>query len=187
MFLWIEAVRVRKVPVNKITKGRRLALPALRFFEAFSRSRRSYMPRPTPLAGTQGRTRRSLSWAESHSRHQRRRHVAQLSPARRAMVGAIRFGPHPIPLHFTSWIDTLNGGARHHGHSELPQRPPVHSLQVNSPWRPEIRRTDRADLQIFAPRTWGVNRKPPQQLAVSKEICGKKLDTQTIRRPLLAA
>ena len=135
---------MRKVPVNKITKGRRLALPALRFFEAFSRSRRSYMPRPTPLAGTQGRTRRSLSWAESHSRHQRRRHVAQLFPARRAMVGAVRFGPHPIPLHFTSWIDTPNGGARHHGHSELPQRPPVHSLQVNSPWRPEFdERTER--------------------------------------------
>ena len=89
------------------------------------------MPRPTPLAGTQGRTRRSLSWAESHSGHQRRRHVAQLFAARRAMIRAVRFSPHPIPLHFTSWIDTLNGGARHHGHSELPQRPPTHSAEVS--------------------------------------------------------
>jgi len=108
---------------SKNTKGRRLALPAPRFFEAFSRSRRSYMPRPTPLAGTQGRTRRSCSWAESHSRHQRRGHVPQRFSARRAMVGASGIGPHPISLHFTSWIDTPNGGARHHGHSELPQRP----------------------------------------------------------------
>jgi hypothetical protein len=187
MFLWIEAVGLGKVPVTIITKGRRLALPALRFFEALSRSRRSYVPRPTPLAGTQGRTRRSWSWAESHSWHQRRRHVAQLFPARRAMVGAVRFSPHPIPLHFTSWIDTLNGGARHHGHSELPQWPPTHPAEVSSPWRPEIRRTDRADPQIFAPGTWGVNGKPPQTLVVSKEICGKTLGTRTIRRPLLAA
>ena len=116
---------------SKNTKGRRLALPAPRFFEAFSRSRRSYMPRPTPLAGTQGRTRRSCSWAESHSRHQRRGHVPQRFSARRAMVGASGIGPHPIPLHFTSWIDTLNGGARHHGHSEFPQRPPTHSAEVS--------------------------------------------------------
>jgi len=172
---------------SKKTKGRRLTLPALRFFEAFSRSRRSYVPRPAPLAGTQGRTRRSLSWAESHSRHQRRRHVAQLFATRGAMVGAVRFGPHPIPLHFTSWINTLDSGARHHGHSELPQRPPTHSAEVSSPWRPEIRGTDRADLQIFPPCTWGVNRKPPQPLVISKEICGKTLHTRTIRRPLLSA
>ena len=127
----IEAVRVGKVPVRIKAKGRKLALPAPRFFEAFSRSRRSYMPRPTPLAGTQGRTRRSSSWAESHSRHQRRRHMAQFFPARRAVIGAVRFGPHPIALHFTSWIDTLNSGARHHGHSELPQRPPTHPAEVS--------------------------------------------------------
>ena len=90
------------------------------------------MPRPTPLAGTQGRTRRSRSWAESHSGHQRRRHVAQFFAARRAMIRAVRFSPHPIPLHFTSWIDTLNGGARHHGHSELPQRPPTHPAEASS-------------------------------------------------------
>ena len=172
---------------TKNTKGRRLAPPALRFFEAFSRSRRNYVPRPTPLAGTHGRTRRRLSWAESHSRHQRWRHVAQRLPARGAMVGAVGFSPHPIPLHFTSWIDTLNSGARHHGHSELPQRPPTHSLQVNFPWRPEIRRKDRADLQIFPPCTWGVNRKPPQPLVISKEICGKTLHTRNIRCPLLSA
>jgi hypothetical protein len=187
MFLWIEAVGLGKVPVTIITKGRRLALPALRFFEAFSRSRRRCAPRPTPLAGTQGRTRRSLSRAESHSWHQRRRHVAQRFPASRAMVGAVCFGPHPIPLHFTSWIDTLYGGARHDGHSELPQRPPTHSAEVSSPWRPEIRGTDRADPQILAPRTWGVNGKPPQPLVVSKEICGKTLGFLTIHRPSLAA
>ena len=116
---------------SKITKGRRLTLPALCFFEAFFRSRRSYVPRPTPLAGTQRRTRRSRSWAESHSRHQRRWHVAQFFPARRTTIGAGCIGPHPIPLHFTSWIDTLNSGARHHGHSELPQRPPTHSAEVS--------------------------------------------------------
>jgi hypothetical protein len=148
------------------------------FFEAFSRSRRSYMPRPTPLAGTQGRTRRSSSWAESHSRHQRRRHMPQLFPARRAVVGAVRVGPHPIPLHFTSWIDTLNGGARHHGHSELPQRPPTHPAEVSSPWRPEIRGADRADPQILTPRTWGVNGKPPQQLVVSKKSVEKHSASQ---------
>src|SRR5579864_9362524 len=120
-----------KLLLSKITKGRRLALPALRFFEAFSRSRRSYTPRPTPLAGTQGRTRRSRSWAESHSWHQRRRHVPQLFSARRATIGGGGFSPHPIPLHFASWIDTLNSGARHHGHSELPQRPPTHSAEVS--------------------------------------------------------
>jgi hypothetical protein len=120
-----------KLLLSKITKGRRLALPALCFFEAFSRSWRSYTPRPTPLAGTQGRTRRSCSRAESHSRHQRRRHVPQLFAARRATIGAGGLGPHPIPLHFTSWIDTPNGGARHHGHSELPQRPPTHSAEVS--------------------------------------------------------
>ncbi len=73
------------------------------------------------------------------------------------------------------------------GHSELPQRPPVHSLQVNSPWWPEIRGTDRADLQIFAPRTWGVNGKPSQPLVVSKEICGKTLGFRTGRPLFLAA
>jgi len=120
-----------KLWLSTITKGRKLALPAPRFFEAFSRSRRNYMPRPTPLAGTQGRTRRSSPWAESHSRHQRRRHMAQFFPARRTTVGAGGFGPHPVPLHFTSRIDTLNSGARHHGHSELPQRPPTHPAEVS--------------------------------------------------------
>jgi hypothetical protein len=128
-------------------------------FDAFSRSPRKNAPRPTPLAGTQGRTRRSWSRTESHSRHQRRRHVPQRFSASRAMVGADSLGPHPIPLHFTLWIDTLHGGARHNGHSELPQRPPTHPVEVSSPWRPEIRGTDRADPQIFAPRTWGCQRK----------------------------
>jgi hypothetical protein len=136
-------------------------------FEAFSRFPRRIAPRPAPLAGTQGRTRRSRSRAESHSRHQRRRHVAQRLPASRAMVGADRLRPHPIPLYFTLWIDTLNSGARHNGHSELPQRPPTHPAEVSFPWRPEIRGTGRADLQILALRSWGVNGKPPQPLVVS--------------------
>ena len=127
-----NAVTGRAALLLKITKGRRLALPALRFFEAFSCSRRCCTPRPTPLPGTQGRTRRRRSWAKSHSRHQRWRHVAQRFPARGAMVGASNIGPHPIPLHFTSWIDTLNSGARHHGHSELPQRPPTHPAEASS-------------------------------------------------------
>jgi len=59
--------------------------------------------------------------------------VAQRLPARRAMIRAVRFSPDPIPLYFTSWIDTLNGGARHHGHSELPQRPPAHSFASELP------------------------------------------------------
>ena len=139
------------------------------------------MLRPTPLAWTQGRTRRSRSWAESHSRHQRRRHMPQCLSAGRAILSAGGIGPHPIPLHFTSWIDTLNSGARHHGHSELPQRPPVHSLPVNSPWRPEIRGTDRADPQILALRTWGVNRKLPLQVVVPKEICGKAVEFRRSR------
>jgi len=141
------------------------------------------VPRPTPLAGTQGRTRRSRSWAESHSRHQRRWHMPQRFSASRAMLGAGGIGPHPISLHFTSWIDTLNSGARHHGHSELPQRPPVHSLQVNSPWRPEIRRTDPADPQILAPHSWGVNGKPPPQLVVAKI----SVEKQSISRPFSAS
>src|SRR5258708_26531791 len=172
---------------SKNIKGRRLALPALCFFEALSRSRSSYAPRPTPLAGTQGRTRRSRSWAESHSGHQRRRHVAQLFATPRAMIRAVRFSPHPLPLHFTSWIDTLNSGARHHGHSELPQRPPTHPAEASSPWRPEIRGTDRADLQIFAPPTCCLNAKPSQPLLVSKEICGKTLGFRTGRPLFLAA
>ena len=131
------------------------------------------------LPGTQGRARRCRPRPEPHARHQRRRHMPQRLPASRAILRASRIGPHPIPLHFTSWIDTLNGGARHHGHSELPQRPPVHSLQVNSPWRPEIRRTDRADLQIFAPRTWGVNRKLPQPLVVRKKSVEKRSASQS--------
>ena len=49
--------------------------------------------------------------------------MAQFSPAPRTKIGAVGFRPHPIPLHFTLWIDTLNRGARHYGHSELPQRP----------------------------------------------------------------
>jgi hypothetical protein len=112
------------------------------------RSPQRNAPRPAPLTGTQGRARRSRSRAESHSRHQRRRHVPQRLPARRTMIGAGGIGPHPIPLHFTLWIDTLNGGARHHGHSELPQWPPTHPAEVSSPWRPEIRGADRADLQF---------------------------------------
>jgi hypothetical protein len=186
MFLWIEAVGLEKVPVTIITKGRRLALPALRFFEAFSRSRRSYVPRPTPLAGTQGRTRRSRSWAESHSWHQRRRHVAQLFPARRAMVGAVRFSPHPIPLHFTSWIDTLDGGARHHGHSELPQRPPTHPAEV-SPFGGQrfderTERTSKFSLRALAAST----ENHPNRLWSPKKSVEKTLDSRT-RRLLLAA
>ena len=147
------------------------------------------MPRPTPLAGTQGRTRRSLSWAESHSRHQWRRYVPQLFPARRATIGAGGFGPHPIPLHFTSWIDTLNGGARHHGHSELPQRPPTHPAEVSSPWRPEIRGKDRVDTQILARRTWGVNRKPCEPHGVPKKSVEKHFSQSSAARlsPLIDA
>ena len=96
------------------------------------------------------------------------------------MVGAVRFSPHPISLHFASWIDTLYGGARHHGHSELPQRPPTHSAEVSSPWRPEIRGTDRADLQIFVLRAWAVNRNRPQQRVVTPQICGKTTSFPTI-------
>ncbi len=133
LYSWFcRARRLRRsASAPKIIKGRRLALPALHCFEAFSRSRRSCVPRPTPLAGTQGRTRRSRSWAKSHSWHQRWRYVPQVFSARRATIRAGGIGPHPISLHFTSWIDTLNGGARHHGHSELPQRPPTHPAEVS--------------------------------------------------------
>lgn len=105
--------------------------------------------------------------------------MSQRFSASRALLGAGGVGPHPISLHFTSWIDTLNGGARHHGHSELPQRPPTHSAEVSSPWRPEIRRTDRADPQILAPHSWGVNGKPPPQLVVAKI----SVEKQTTSRP----
>jgi hypothetical protein len=57
--------------------------------------------------------------------------MAQRLSASRAMLGAGGVGPHPISLHFTFGIDTLNGGARHHGHSELPQRPTSHSVEVS--------------------------------------------------------
>jgi len=50
-------------------------------------------------------------------------------------------------------------------------------------WWPEIRRTDRADLQILTPRTWGVNRKPPLQLALAPQICGKTLNLRSFLRP----
>jgi len=159
------------------TNGRRLTLPALLFSRLSPAQGEGTCP--APLAGTQGRTQRSRSRAESHSWHQWRRHVAQLFPACRAMLGAGRIGPHPISLHFTSWIDTLNSGARHHGHSELPQRPPVHSLQVNSPWRPEIRGTDRADSQILVPRAWAVNRNQPEQRVVTLQFCGKTRNVRT--------
>jgi len=108
-----------------------MALPALRSINSSSHSPRKIAPRPAPLSRTQRWTRRSRSRAKPHSRHQRRRHMAQRLSASRAMLGAGRIGPHPIPLHFTSWIDTLNGGARHHGHSELPQRPTSHSVEVS--------------------------------------------------------
>src|SRR5437879_8881036 len=76
-----RARRPRRAAIApKITKGRRLALPALRFLEAFSRLPRRIAPHPTPLAGTQGRTRRSRSRAESHAGHQRWRHVPPLFP-----------------------------------------------------------------------------------------------------------
>jgi hypothetical protein len=172
---------------SKNTKGRRLTLPPLRFFEAFSRSRSGHAPRPTPLARTQGRTRRGWSWAESHSRHQRRRHVAQLFPARRAMVGAVPFSPHPISLHFASWIDTLYGGARHHGHSELPQRPPTHSAGMKLPLAARNSTNGPSGPTNSRSRHLGCQRKTTQQLEVSKEICGKTLGTRTIRRSLLAA
>lgn len=47
------------------------------------------------------------------------------------------------------------------------------TLRSESPWRPEIRGTGRADLRILALCTWGVNGKPPQPLVVSAKICGK--------------
>jgi hypothetical protein len=180
----------RKSSRHNNHKGPEAGASGPTFFEALSRSPRRIAPHPTPLARTQGRTRRSRSPTESHSRHQRRWHVAQQLPTRGAMVGAVRFSPHPIPLHFTSWIDTLDSGARHHGHSELPQRPPTHSAEVSSPWRPEIRRTDRADLQILALRTWGVNGKPPRWLVATSQICGKTMNVPTILhlpRPLINA
>jgi hypothetical protein len=186
MLLWIEAVGVGKVPVTIITKGRKLTLPALHFLEAFSRSRRSHVPRPTPLAGTQGRTRRSRSWAKSHSRHQRWWHMAQLFPARRAMVGAVRFGPHPIPFHFTSWIDTLNSGARHHGHSELPQRPPTHSAEV-SPFGGQRfdERTERTRKSSL--RAAGASTENHSNCLWRQKICGKTSCTRIIRCTVLSA
>jgi len=57
--------------------------------------------------------------------------MAQRFAAKRALVGADYLRPHPIPLHFTLWIDTLNRGARHDGHSELPQRLPTRPLPAS--------------------------------------------------------
>jgi len=163
----------------KITNGRRLAPSALRFSRLLPLT--GIAPHPTPLAGTQGRTRRSWSWAESHSGHQRRRHVPQLFPASRAALGVGGTSPHPISLHFTLWIDTSNRGARHHGHSALPQWPPTHPAEVSYPWRPEIRGTDPSDTQILPPFTWGVNGKPPPLLVALIQICGNFINLRTIR------
>src|SRR5579863_8275108 len=97
-----------------------------------------------------------MSWAESHSRHQRRRHVPQRFSASRAMLGAGGVGPHPISPHFTSWINTLNGGARHHGHSELPQWPPTHSAEV-SPFGGQKFGERTRRTRKFSPRALGVS------------------------------
>ena len=112
------------------TKGRRLALPALwiwRFPALITQKRAA----STSLAGTQRRTRRGKSRAEPDSRHQRRRDVAEGFPAQRALIGTNRFGPHPIPFDLALWIHTLNRGARHDGHSELPPAAATHPREVS--------------------------------------------------------
>lgn len=161
------------------TKGRRLALPALRFWRvSFSCTQRN-APLGTPLAGTHGRPRRCGSWTKTHSRHQRRRHMAQRLATKRTLVGANCLRPHPIPLHFTLWIDTLNRGARHDGHSELPQQPPSH-LGREPLWRLEIRRIDRADFCILSVCACGVNGKSPLRLVVTLQFCGKIVNCHCI-------
>ena len=121
-------------------KGRRLARPALRLWRR-SPALGGGTPQGTPLAGTQGRTRRCRPWAEAESRHERRRDGPQRFATQRTRIGAHRLRSHPIPFDFTLRIDTLNRGARHDGHAEFPQRPfltwPVSPLKAgNSPDRP---------------------------------------------------
>ena len=126
----------RRIPLNLVGttrtkhKGPEAGASGPLFLAGFSRSSRRNAPHGTPLAGTHGRPRRCWPRTESDSRHQGRRHVAQGLAAQWTMVGADGFRPHPVPLHFTLWIDTLNRGARHYGHSELPQRP-----QLTLGWR----------------------------------------------------
>ena len=85
------------------------------------------------LARTKGRTGRKGPGTKMRTRSKRRRNVAEGFAASRAMLGADEVGANPVSPFFTTWIDTLNGGARHQGHNALPQLPPAQRVNV-SPW-----------------------------------------------------
>ena len=157
-------------------KGRRREPPALRLWRV-SLTHTEKRAAQHALAGTQGRSRRCNSWTEPDSWHERRRHMPQRLTTQRTMVGADHLRSHPISLHFTLWIDTLNRGARHDGHSELPQQPPSH-LGREPLWRLEIQRIDRTNVHILSLCDCGVNGKSPQFLVVKLYFCGKAMNTR---------
>jgi len=70
------------------------------------------------------------------ARGQRRRNMAQGFATGGALLGADKLRTQPVASGFTTWIDALNGGARHEGHNALSPWLPAHPWMVSFPWRP---------------------------------------------------
>jgi hypothetical protein len=65
--------------------------------------------------------------------HQGWGHMAKEFAAGGALLGADQLGAQPITPRFTTWIDALNGGARHEGHPALSRWLPAHPAVMSSP------------------------------------------------------
>lgn len=83
------------------------------------------------LARAKRRPWREGSRTEMGARSKGRRHKTKGFTANRAVLRAKKIGAKPMASFFTSWIDTLNGGARHQGHSALPQWLPAQRMSVS--------------------------------------------------------
>ena len=83
------------------------------------------------LARAKRRPGREGSRTEMRARSERRRHKTQGFTANRAVLRAEKIGAKPMASLFTSWIDTLNCGARHQGHNALPQWLPAQRISVS--------------------------------------------------------
>jgi hypothetical protein len=55
-----------------------------------------------------------------------------------ALLGVNKLGAEPVASGFAMWIDTLNGGARHEGHTALSPWRPAHPCAVSFPWLPSF-------------------------------------------------
>jgi len=131
----------------------------------------------SPLAGTHGRTRRCCSRTQPVSGHERRRYRAQGLAAQRTPIGTDRFGPHPIPFQVAFRIDTPNGGARHDGHSELPQRPPTHSGGV-TPFAARDSPNGPSELCDFCAVLRGCQWETSPTAQITAFFCGKSANPQ---------